>query len=161
MEYTYIPAGISILFPCVCLCACPPWTLQFLVRVVTFLSLILCYSCFGTFLSTWSNKDKSSKIKLKLHYKVYFLRNIFSVSVLPILGLLVLILWVVWWWSNCRDKMTHKFSIVYAEDVQNIAIENFSLFITYFMAQHPLESFDHPLMRNSLSNSILVTLIFY
>ena len=46
--------NISILFPCVCSCACPPWSLQFLVRVFTFLSLILCYSYFGTFLSTWS-----------------------------------------------------------------------------------------------------------
>ena len=30
------------------------WSLQFLVRVFSFLSLILCYSYFGTFLSTWS-----------------------------------------------------------------------------------------------------------
>ena len=30
------------------------WSLQFLVKVFTFLSLILCYSYFGTFLSTWS-----------------------------------------------------------------------------------------------------------
>ena len=29
------------------------WSLQFLVRVFTFLSLILWYSYFGTFLSTW------------------------------------------------------------------------------------------------------------
>ena len=29
------------------------WSLQFLVRVFTFLSLILCYSYFGTFLSSW------------------------------------------------------------------------------------------------------------
>ena len=34
---------ILILFPCVCSCACPPWSLQFLVRVFTFLSLILHY----------------------------------------------------------------------------------------------------------------------
>ena len=33
--------NISILFPCVCSCACPPWSLQFLVTVFTFLSLIL------------------------------------------------------------------------------------------------------------------------
>ena len=33
--------NILILFPCVCSCACPPWSLQFLVRVLTFLSLIL------------------------------------------------------------------------------------------------------------------------
>jgi hypothetical protein len=45
---------ISILFPCVCSCACPPWIPQFSVRVLTFLSLILCYSYFGTFLSMWS-----------------------------------------------------------------------------------------------------------
>ena len=32
--------------------------------------------------------------------------------------------------------------------------------ITYSMAQQPLKSFDRPLMRVSLSNSILVTLIF-
>jgi hypothetical protein len=43
-----------ILFPCVCLCTCPSWSLQFLVRVFTFLSLILCYSYFGTSLSMWS-----------------------------------------------------------------------------------------------------------
>ena len=30
-----------------------PWTLQFSVRVLTFLSLILCYLYFGPFLSTW------------------------------------------------------------------------------------------------------------
>ena len=43
--------NISILFPCVCSCACPPWTLQFSVRVLTFLSLILeCFVCF------WSGK---------------------------------------------------------------------------------------------------------
>ena len=35
------------------------------------------------------------------------------------------------------------------------------LFITYFMAQQPFNSFDRPLMRVSLSNSLLVTLIFY
>jgi hypothetical protein len=46
--------NILILFPCVCSCASPPWSLQFLVRVLTFLSLILCYSYFGTFFSTWS-----------------------------------------------------------------------------------------------------------
>ena len=46
--------NILILFPCMCSCACPPLTLQFSVRVLTFLSLILCYSYFGTFLSTWS-----------------------------------------------------------------------------------------------------------
>ena len=34
--------------------ACPPWSLQFLVIVFTFLSLILSYSYFGTFLSAWS-----------------------------------------------------------------------------------------------------------
>ena len=33
--------------------------------------------------------------------------------------------------------------------------------ITYFMAQQPLKRFDRPLMRVSLPNSILVTLIFY
>ena len=32
---------------------------------------------------------------------------------------------------------------------------------SYSMAQQPLKSFDRPLMRVSLSNSILVTLIFY
>ena len=32
----------------------PLWSLQFLVRVFTFLSLILWFSYFGTFLSTWS-----------------------------------------------------------------------------------------------------------
>ena len=31
------------------------WSLQFLVRVFTFLSLILWYSYFGTFLSMWSS----------------------------------------------------------------------------------------------------------
>ena len=39
------------------MCFCMPilrWSLQFLVRVFTFLSLILWYSYFGTFLSTWS-----------------------------------------------------------------------------------------------------------
>ena len=35
------------------------------------------------------------------------------------------------------------------------------IIITYSMAQQPLKSSDHPLMRVSLSNSILVTLIFY
>ena len=35
------------------------------------------------------------------------------------------------------------------------------MLLTYFMAQQPLKSFDHTLMRGSLSNSILVTLIFY
>ena len=30
------------------------WSLQYLLRVFTFLSLILCYSHFGTFLCTWS-----------------------------------------------------------------------------------------------------------
>ena len=33
--------NISILFPCVCSCACPPWSLQFLIRVLTFLSFLL------------------------------------------------------------------------------------------------------------------------
>ena len=33
----------------------PRWSLQFLVRVFTFLSLILWFSYFSTFLSTWSN----------------------------------------------------------------------------------------------------------
>ena len=33
----------------------PRWSLQFLVRVFTFLSLILWFSYFGTFLSMWSN----------------------------------------------------------------------------------------------------------
>ena len=36
--------------PCVCSCACPSWPLQLSIRVLTFLSLILCYSYFGTFL---------------------------------------------------------------------------------------------------------------
>ena len=49
---------ISILFPFVCSCACPPWSLQFLVRVFTFLSLILCYLYFGTFLSMWNDTWK-------------------------------------------------------------------------------------------------------
>ena len=47
--------NISILFSCVCSCACPLWSLEYSVRVLTFLSLILCYSYFGTFLSTWSD----------------------------------------------------------------------------------------------------------
>ena len=33
--------------------------------------------------------------------------------------------------------------------------------LAYSMAQQPLKSFDSPLMRVSLSNSILVTLVFY
>ena len=33
--------------------------------------------------------------------------------------------------------------------------------LTYSTAQQPLKSFDRPLMRISLSNSILVILIFY
>ena len=33
--------------------------------------------------------------------------------------------------------------------------------ITYSMPQQPLISFDRPLMRVSLSDSLLVTLIFY
>ena len=33
--------------------------------------------------------------------------------------------------------------------------------VTYSMAQQPLKSFDRPLMKVSLSDSILVTLIFY
>ena len=33
--------------------------------------------------------------------------------------------------------------------------------ITYSTAQQPLKSFERPLMRGSLSNSILVTLIIY
>ena len=38
---------------------------------------------------------------------------------------------------------------------------NFLLLLTNSMAQQPLKSFDRPLMRISLSNSILVTLTFY
>ena len=39
----------------VCFCVpIPLWSLQFLVRVFTFLSLNLWFSYFGTFLSTWS-----------------------------------------------------------------------------------------------------------
>ena len=40
----HVSQNISILFPCVCSCACPPCTLQFSVRVITFLFFILCYS---------------------------------------------------------------------------------------------------------------------
>ena len=36
-----------------------------------------------------------------------------------------------------------------------------SILLTYFMAQQPLKCFDRRLMRVSLSDSILVTLIFY
>ena len=32
--------NISILFPC----ACPPWSVQFLARILTFFSLILCFT---------------------------------------------------------------------------------------------------------------------
>ena len=39
----------------------------------------------------------------------------------------------------------------------NEAVIN-TVFLTYFMAQQPLKNFDPPLMRVSLSNSILVTL---
>ena len=35
------------------------------------------------------------------------------------------------------------------------------IIITHSMAQQPLKSFDRPLVRVSLSDSILVTLIFY
>jgi len=38
---------------------------------------------------------------------------------------------------------------------------NFRLILTYSIVLQPLKSFDCPLMRVSLSNSILVTLIFY
>ena len=34
-------------------------------------------------------------------------------------------------------------------------------YFTYSIAQQPLKSFDRPLMRVSLSNSILVTVMFY
>ena len=43
----------------------------------------------------------------------------------------------------------------------NIVCFNLRLGLTYFMVQQPLESFDRPLMRVSLSNSIFATLIFY
>ena len=59
--YTYIRSLlISERQPCplkysVCFCVSVlQWSLQFLVRVFTFLSLILYYSYFGTFISTWS-----------------------------------------------------------------------------------------------------------
>ena len=54
MEGNYLrlmPAYFYTVFVCLVL----QWFLQFLVRVFTFLSLILGYSYFGTFLSTWSN----------------------------------------------------------------------------------------------------------
>ena len=38
---------------------------------------------------------------------------------------------------------------------------NIIIIIIIIMEQQPLKSFDCPLMRVSLSNSILVTLIFY
>ena len=40
-EDSSVHQNILILFPCVCLCACPLWSFQFMVRVFTFLSLIL------------------------------------------------------------------------------------------------------------------------
>ena len=46
--------GNTFQFPCVCVCLSLLWSLQFLVRVFTFLSLYLWFSYFGTFPSTWS-----------------------------------------------------------------------------------------------------------
>jgi hypothetical protein len=46
--------NISIKFPCVCVCLFFGDLFNFLVKVFPFLSLILRYSYFGTFLSTWS-----------------------------------------------------------------------------------------------------------
>ena len=37
----------------------------------------------------------------------------------------------------------------------------YNITFTYSMAQQPMKCFDRPLMRASLSNSIVVTLIFY
>ena len=48
---------LSKYFELVSVCFCVPFhrrSLLFLIRVFPFLSLILCYSYFGTFLSTWS-----------------------------------------------------------------------------------------------------------
>ena len=44
---------------------------------------------------------------------------------------------------------------------QTLHLLNNLLTYTYSMAQVPMESLDRPLLRVSLSNSILVTLIFY
>ena len=81
IEDGHVRRNITILFPCVCLCTCPPWTLKFSVRVLTFLSLILCYSYFGTFLSTWSLWIiKNTKIHLpEMHMAVQKL-NFFSTA---------------------------------------------------------------------------------
>ena len=45
--------NISILFPRVGSCARPPRTLQFLVRVLTFLSLVLCYIYIYIYIYIW------------------------------------------------------------------------------------------------------------
>ena len=50
------------------------WILQFLVRVFTFLSLILCYSYFSTLLSTWS------KYLLKLYYMLSLRKRAWSLK---------------------------------------------------------------------------------
>ena len=55
----------------------------------------------------------------------------------------------------CRDTMEFIYDIIFI--MRNALYRG----ITYSMAQQPLMSFDHPLIRASLSNSILVTLIFY
>ena len=55
--------NISIQFLCVCVCLSLLWSLQFLVRVFTFLSLNLWFSYFGTFLSTWSILFSSKRSK--------------------------------------------------------------------------------------------------
>ena len=43
----------------------------------------------------------------------------------------------------------------------NFCVNVISYLVTYSTAQHPLNNCDRPLMRVSLSDSILVTLIFY
>ena len=63
--------NISIQFPCVCVCLSLLWSLQFLVRVFTFLSLNLWFLYFGTFLSTWSVLPFLFNINIILYYKYY------------------------------------------------------------------------------------------
>ena len=54
LRKTAMPVKIFRLSFCVFFVPVLQWSLQYLIRVFTFLSLILCYSYFGTFPSTWS-----------------------------------------------------------------------------------------------------------
>ena len=58
-------------------------------------------------------------------------------------------------WTS--DKLQIGTLLSEKENGNNVA----TVLLTYFLAQQPLKSFNRPLMRVYLSNSILVTLIFY